>query len=93
MTETDRGAEISDEVLAALQNGQQIALAAVRRFVETVNEALPPSVASTKRQEVIDSAFHMTDRLVTAQYEFVRKVVDSAAKGLSGGEGTSADKS
>lgn len=92
MTTTERGAELSDEVLHAVQKGQQIALEAVRRFVDTVNEALPPSAASTKRQEVIDSAFRMTDRLVAAQYEFIQKVVGSAAKSLGGGEGTSTDK-
>jgi hypothetical protein len=92
MPATERGAEISEEVLHAVQKGQQIALEAVRRFVETVNEALPPAAASTKRQEVIDSAFQMTDRHVAAQYEFIQKVVGSAAKSLSGGEGTSTDK-
>jgi hypothetical protein len=92
MPATERGTEISEEVLHAVQKGQQVALEAVRRFVETVNEALPPSAASTKRQEVIDSAFQMTDRLVAAQYEFIQKVVGSAAKSLSGGEGTSTDK-
>jgi hypothetical protein len=92
MTGTERGAELPDEILHTVQKGQQIALEAVRKFAETVNEALPPSAASTKRQEVIDAAFHMTDRLVAAQYEFIQKVVDSAARSLSGKQGKGAEK-
>lgn len=92
MTTTERGAELPDEVLDAVARGQQIALEAMRKFAETVNEALPPSAAASKRQEVIDAAFRMTGRLVAAQYEFVQKVVDSAARSLSGKQGNGAEK-
>ena len=41
-----------------------------------------------RRQEVIDSAMEMADRLVHTQYEFIRNVIDSAAKSLSRSDGS-----
>jgi hypothetical protein len=86
MTIAEKGTEVSNEVLEAVKKGQQVALDAVRTFVEKVNEVVPTSEASTKRQEIIDSAFHMTDRLVAAQYEFIQNVVRASSKSLSSKE-------
>lgn len=62
--------ELSDDVLQSVEDGQRVAIAAVRKFVDTVD------------QEIVDSALEMADRLVHTQYEFSRKVVDSAGKSL-----------
>jgi hypothetical protein len=84
----DRTAELSEEVLESLEAGQRAAIAAVRRFVDTVDRSLPDGgAAPSKRQEVIDSAMEMADRLVHTQYDFIRKVVDSAGKSLKRGDG------
>jgi hypothetical protein len=56
----------------------------VHRFVDSVDRALPPrGEGPSKRQEIVDPALEMADRLVHAQYDFIRKVVDSAGKSLS----------
>jgi len=77
-----RAVDLSDEVLESVKSGQQAAIEAVRKFVETVDEALPEAVHPL-RQTVVDSALELADQLVTTQYEFLRSVVRSAERALS----------
>lgn len=82
-TAIDKTAELSDEVLESVEAGQRAAIDAVRKFVDTVDQALPGhGEGPSKRQEVVDSAMEMADRLVHTQYHFLRKVIDSAGKSL-----------
>jgi hypothetical protein len=81
---TDRAAELSEEVLKSLESGQRAAIDAVRKFVDTVDEALPAlGERPSRRQEVIDAAMEMADRLVHTQYDFLHKVVHSAGSALN----------
>ena len=83
----DRTSELSDDVLKSLESGQRAAIEAVRKFVDTVDEALPAlGERPSRRQEVVDAAMEMADRLVHTQYDFLRSVVQSAGKALSGQE-------
>lgn len=80
----DRTAGLSDDVLKSLESGQRAAIDAVRKFVDTVDEQLPTlGGRPSKRQEIIDAAMEMADRLVHTQHEFLRNVVQSAGKALS----------
>ena len=84
----DRTSEVSDEVLKSLESGQRAAIEAVRKFVDTVDEALPAfGERPSRRQEVVDAAMEMADRLVHTQYEFLRSVVQSAGKALTSRDG------
>jgi hypothetical protein len=75
-------------VLKSLESGRRAAIEAVRKFVDTVDQTLPPhGETPSRRQEVIDSAMEMADRLVHVQYDFLRKVVANAGKS---GPGSSA---
>ena len=79
----DMTAELSDDVLKSLESGQRAAIEAVRKFVDTVDERLPAlGGRPSRRQDIIDAAMEMADRLVHTQYEFVRNVVQSAGKTL-----------
>jgi hypothetical protein len=78
----DRTTELSDEVLKSLESGQRAAIEAVRKFVDTVDEILPALEHPSKRQGVVDAAMDMADKLVHTQYDFLRKVVQSAGKTL-----------
>lgn len=81
---TDRTAELSEEVLKSLESGQRAAIAAVRKFIDTVDETLPAfGERPSRRQDVIDAALEMADQLVHTQYDFLHKVVHSAGKALS----------
>jgi hypothetical protein len=87
-TAVGRTTQLSDEVLDSVEKGQRAAIEAVRKFVDTVNEALPPHAEGpSRRQEVVDSAMEMADRLVHTQYDFIRKVIDSAGKSLTRSDG------
>ena len=79
-----RTSELSEEVLKSLESGQRAAIEAVRKFVDTVDEALPAvGERPSRRQEIVDAAMEMADRLVRTQYDFLRHVVQSAGKTLS----------
>jgi hypothetical protein len=66
-------------VLAEVETGQRASIQAVRTFLDAVDRALPPNGdGRSPRQEVVEAAMVMADRLVHAQYDFLRKVVHSA---------------
>jgi hypothetical protein len=78
-----RAVDLSDEVLKSVEAGQRAAIEAVRKFVDTVDEAIPAlGDRPSRRQTVMDAALDMADRLVTTQYEFLRSVVRSADRTL-----------
>ena len=86
----DKTKELSEEVLDSLEKGQRAAIEAVRKFVDTVEDtlpALPHGEGPSKRQEIVDSALEMADRLVHAQYDFIHKVIDSAGESLTKSDG------
>jgi hypothetical protein len=79
----ERTTELSEELLRSVEDGQRAAIEAVHKFVDSVDRALPQRGGGpSRRQEIVDSALEMADRLVHTQYEFIRKVVDSAGKSL-----------
>ena len=83
-TAVDRTADLSEEVLKSVEAGQRAAIEAVRKFVDTVDEALPAiGGRPTRRETVIDAALEMADKLVETQYDFLRSVVRSADRSLS----------
>jgi len=86
-TAVDRATGLSDDVLESVEAGQRAAIDAVHKFVDTVDRTLPHGEGSSRRQEIVDSAMEMADRLVHTQYDFIRKVVDSAGKTLGGSKG------
>ena len=91
-TAVDKTKELSEEVLNSLEEGQRAAIEAVRKFVDTVDQtlpALPHGEGPSKRQEIVDSALEMADRLVHTQYDFIHKVIDSAGKSLTKSDGGS----
>jgi len=83
-TVVDRTTELSEDVLRSVESGQRAAIEAVRKFVDTVDRALPAhGEGPSKRQEVVDAAMEMADRLVHTQYDFIRRVVHDAGRSLS----------
>ena len=79
----DRPTELSEQVLESVKSGQQTALDAVRKFADNVNKTLPlGGEEPSKRQEVVDAAFEMAERLIQSQYDFLRNVVRSAGEAL-----------
>jgi hypothetical protein len=83
-TAVDRTQELSEGVLESVEAAQRAAIEAVRKFVATVDQALPGhGEGPSRRQEVVDSAMEMADHLVHTQYDFIRKVIQDAGNVLS----------
>jgi hypothetical protein len=79
----EKTAELSERVLGEVRSGQESAIEAVRHFMESVDKALPPHGENpSRRQEVIDSALEMSEKLVQTQYDFLSHVVHSAGETL-----------
>jgi hypothetical protein len=88
----DRTADLSEHVLESVEAAQRAAIEAVRKFVDTVDRSLPGSGdGPSRRQDVVDSALEMADRLVHTQYDFIRKVIDSASKTLRSPDAAKSD--
>jgi hypothetical protein len=82
----ERSTELSQDVLKSLESGERAVIEAVQKFVDTVDKTLPAiGDRPSRRQEIVDAAMEMADRLVHTQYEFIRRVVKSAGDTLSGG--------
>jgi len=56
--------------------------AAVRKFVDTVDEATPALVDPARRKTIVDAALDLADSLVTTRLEFLRSVVRSTSPKL-----------
>ena len=73
--------------IKSLDDGARSAIDAVRKFADTVDRALPRNgTGPSRREEITDSALEMAQRLLHTQADFLRKVVDSAGKSLTGAD-------
>ena len=92
VTVVERTTDLSDEVLESLEAGQRAAIEAAGRFLVTVEEALPQEIEGTSEvaKKITESGLEMADRLVHTQYDFLRQVIHSAGKSLSGRHGAAA---
>jgi hypothetical protein len=79
-TRRGRAGPLPREVLRPLEDGQRAAADAVRRFLDTVEGVMPRREGTRDRQEIVDSALEMTERLIQAQYDILRRVVQSAGR-------------
>ncbi len=84
----DRTSELSADVLKSLEDGERSAVDAVGQFVITLEEVWPQRVIGTSdvAKKITVSGLEMTDRLIQTEYEFLRNLIDSAAKSLSSHE-------
>ena len=79
----ERSAAVSEHMLRSIETAERAAIDAIRTFVETVDEALPVlGEHPTRRQDLIDAALEMADKLVTTQYEFLHGVVRNVSWSL-----------
>ena len=83
----ERMAELSDDVIQALDDDARTAIKAVEQFLVKVEEALPQGERMrTAEKQITESALKMAQQLIHAQSEFLQKVIDSAGKSLSRSE-------
>lgn len=83
----EKGTELSEQVLEQVKESQRSAIEAVRGFMASVDKALPDhGTEPSKRQEIIDSALQMSQKLVKTEYDFLTSVVHSAGEAVSGSD-------
>lgn len=70
----------ADRIIDSVAEAERTALEAVRRFLDTVNNAFPDvGPDGGARQRIIDSAFRMTDELVGSSNQFAHRLVKVGA--------------
>jgi len=77
-TTEDRVVERVDLISESVREAEELALEAVRRFVHTVNGALPDVRDDQVRRQIIDSAIGMTALFVGKSTELAERIVNAA---------------
>ena len=62
-------------IIDSVQDAEQSALEAVRKFLDSVDGVFPDVSSDGPRRKIIDSAFEMTEKLVTASNELAQRIV------------------
>ena len=81
-TVAERATELSEEMLASIGTGQQSVIDAVRKFVDTLDEAMPNLVDPELRKKILDAALDLAEQLANTTNEFLSSTVESAGKAL-----------
>jgi len=77
----------ADRIIESVQDAENTALEAVRKFLDTVNGVFPDVVADGgPRKKIIDSAFKMTEQLVGTTSQLAQRVVSVGQGALSESE-------
>lgn len=76
MAETKAATSVAEEIIDAIEHGEIAGLEAVRKFVDSVDEALPSpdGVPSPDREKIINSAFKMVEQLLSVSNDFARNI-------------------
>jgi len=70
-------------ILASVQEAEQSAFEAVRKFVDTVDGAFPDLTNEEgPRRKIIDSAFKMVENLVGTSNKLAENVIQASAKAM-----------
>jgi hypothetical protein len=87
-TRQDPTTDSTNRIIESVRDAEKSALESVRRFVDTVNGALPDLGSDGPRRKIIDSAFKMTEQLVGTTNELAEKIVKATRDGLGDSKGT-----
>jgi hypothetical protein len=82
-TVAEQATALSNDVLESVETGQRAATDAVRKFVDSLEEATPALVDPERRKTIINAAVDLADQLVTAHVQFLRSVTRSASEALN----------
>ena len=86
MTPTETRQQRNARLMGSIEQAEQASLEAVRRFLDTVDDAFPHLSNDKPRRKVIDSAFEMTEQLVATATHFAASVVDITQRAVSEAE-------
>lgn len=92
MAATDDVTEGVQNLITGAGDQSKTALDAVRRFIDSVNDAIPEGPGSELRDQVIENAFAMTHQVVEASNRLATGLVESTGKTVSGLAGKDSSK-
>jgi hypothetical protein len=81
-TVAERAIDLSEEVLESVEDRQKTVIEAVRKFVDTLDEAMPNLVDPALRKKILDAVLDLTEQLATTTNEFLRSTLHSASDTL-----------
>lgn len=76
------GKSSAHRLVDSIEGIEQSSLDSVRRFLESVDGALPALGDDAPRRKIIDAAFGMVEQLVGASNDFTRNVVKTTEDAL-----------
>jgi len=77
VTQQANPADRANEIIESVRTTAEPALEAVREFLDTVDGIFPDLSEDGPRRKVIDSAFHMSEKLVELSTNFAERVVNA----------------
>jgi len=79
----EAGSGSPDRIIESFHGAGNTALESVRKFLDTVSGVLPDVRADDgRRQQIIDSAFKMTEELVGVSTQLAEKIVTASREAL-----------
>ena len=82
MADQEQG-DMVERIIEAGREGEERALEAVRKFLDTVDGVFPAGSDDGPRRKIIDSAFKMTEQVIGAGTQVAEKVVRVAGDALA----------
>ena len=74
VTKLDTRDDGLNRIIESLDDAEQSALEAVRKFVDTVDGAFPVGEGGARRK-ILDAAFKMTEQLIGASNQLAQRIV------------------
>ena len=81
-TEPEAKPDTASRVIGSIQDLEQSALEAARKFVDTVDGQFPDVREDGPRRKIIDSAFKMAEQMVNASNKFAQNIVSVTESAL-----------
>jgi len=74
----------TNRVIETIERAEHVSLEAVRNFLDTVDSVFPDVAGDDRpRRKIIDSAFKMTEQLVSSSTRMAQNILDVAQRALT----------
>ncbi len=90
MAPTQAKKDNATRLTESIEHAEEVSLEAVRKFLDTVDGVLPLGSDDGPRRKIIDSAFEMTEKLVSSSTKLAQNILGVTEKALGESERKSA---
>jgi hypothetical protein len=74
-TKQDTRKDSASRLIDTIEDAEQSAIAAVRKFVDAIDDVFPAIREDAPRRKIIDSAFRMVEQLASASNHLAKDIV------------------